>query len=442
MNAAVAASGSPRQALWGATLGFFMGFAAIALFGPTAARFQEVMGLGPMAVGFLVAMPALSGSLLRIPCAAWVDARGGRVPMLLLLGLSNAGMIGVTLVVFFLYPDRLTPSLYPLLLVLAVLCGSAVATFSVGGAQVAYWFPHERQGRVLAIFAGVGNLAPGAFTLILPLALVSWGLAGSYVAWTLLLAAGTVGYALVGRDAWYFQYRAAGMPDEDARLAARGSGQRLFPGGGFRRSLRLSSRSWRTWALTGIYFTTFGGFIGLTAWLPTYWHANFGVSLVGAGILAAAFSLTTSGVRIVGGIMADHLREGGENTAILALFIMLAGALVMVGAERFELALPGQFLLAFGMGITNAAVFKMVPQAVPEAVGGVTGWVGGLGAFGGFVIPPVMAFAVSDLGQPGYAIGFIVFVFLALVSLTATWFLKYSAEPVATGIAAGHTVHE
>ena len=94
------------------------------------------------------------------------------------------------------------------------------------------------------------------------------------------------------------------------------------------------------------------------------------------------------------------------------------------------------------MGITNAAVFKMVPQAVPEAVGGVTGWVGGLGAFGGFVIPPVMAFAVSDLGQPGYAIGFIVFVFLALVSLTATWFLKYSAEPLPSGIAAGHTVHK
>lgn len=51
--------GSPSQGLLGATLGFFVGFAAVALFGPTASRFQEVMHLSPMAVGFLVAMPAL-----------------------------------------------------------------------------------------------------------------------------------------------------------------------------------------------------------------------------------------------------------------------------------------------------------------------------------------------------------------------------------------------
>ena len=85
-------------------------------------------------------------------------------------------------------------------------------------------------------------------------------------------------------------------------------------------------------------------------------------------------------------------------------------------------------LLAVGMGICNAAVFKIVPQAVPKAVGGAAGWVGGLGAFGGFVIPPVMAMAVHNLGTPGYAIGFITFVFLSLFSLSMAWILKYSRE--------------
>ena len=70
--------GTPAQGLAGATLGFFIGFAAVALFGPTAAKFQQVMHLSPMAVGFLVAMPSLSGSLLRIPFSAWVDTTGGR----------------------------------------------------------------------------------------------------------------------------------------------------------------------------------------------------------------------------------------------------------------------------------------------------------------------------------------------------------------------------
>jgi NNP family nitrate/nitrite transporter-like MFS transporter len=56
--------------------------------------------------------------------------------------------------------------------------------------------------------------------------------------------------------------------------------------------------------------------------------------------------------------------------------------------------------------------------------------VGGLGAFGGFVIPPVMAFAVRNLGQPGYAIGFITFIFLALFSLSMAWILKYAREEI------------
>jgi NNP family nitrate/nitrite transporter-like MFS transporter len=78
------------------------------------------------------------------------------------------------------------------------------------------------------------------------------------------------------------------------------------------------------------------------------------------------------------------------------------------------------------MGFTNAAVFKIVPQAVPRAVGGAAGWVGGLGAFGGFVIPPILGFAVRDVGPNGYAIGFITFVFLALLSLVMVWILKYA----------------
>jgi NNP family nitrate/nitrite transporter-like MFS transporter len=420
--------GTPAQGLFGATLGFFIGFAAVALFGPTASRFQQVMQLSPMAVGFLVAMPALTGSLLRIPFAAWVDTTGGRKPFLVLLSLSVLGMTGLTAVVYFLYPQGLTPSLYPLLLLLAMLCGCGIATFSVGISQVSYWFPQKKQGRALAIFGGVGNLAPGLFSFLLPLALAAWGLAGSYVAWLGLLVSGTVLYWLLGRNAPYFQLRLRNVPADDARRIAAEKGQTLFPARSLAESLRVSARVWRTWALVWIYFTTFGGFVALTAWLPTYWTQFFGVSPVTAGLLTALFSVLTSLIRVGGGVLSDQLREGGENTAILALLILLAGALVMVNAHQFELAVPGEILMAFGMGVANAAVFKMVPQAVPQAVGGAAGWVGGLGAFGGFAIPPMMAFAVKDLGKPGYSIGFVVFVFLALFALSMAWVLKYTGE--------------
>ena len=428
--------GTPQHALWSATLGFFVGFAAVALFGPTAKLFQQVMGLGPLALGFLVAIPSLSGSLLRIPFSAWVDSNGGRKPFLVLLSLSLVGMVGLTLVAQSLYPTHLSAASYPLLMGLGVLCGCGIATFSVGISQVSYWFPQKQQGRALAIFAGVGNVAPGIFTLILPLALTRFGLSGSYLVWLSILAAGTAFYAISGKNSPYFQLVKKGLPPTEARVAARECGQDLLPAGGLRESLQRSARVWRTWALVWIYFTTFGGFIALTAWLPTYWTSFYGVTALKAGILTAAFSVLTSLIRIAGGVLSDQLHEGGENTAILALFITMVGALVMTTSRQFELAVPGEILMAIGMGICNAAVFKIVPQAVPQAVGGAAGWVGGLGAFGGFVIPPVMAFAVHDLGSPGYAIGFITFVFLSLFSLSMAWILKYAREGTAPQVIA------
>src|SRR3990172_6306352 len=124
--------GPPAQGLAGATLGFFVGFAAVSLFGPTAKILKGILGLSPLEVGLLVAAPSFSGSLLRIPFAAWVDTTGGRKPFLVLLVLSIAGMLGLSLVVNLLYPDRLPHALYPLLLVLGVLCGCGIAVFSVG----------------------------------------------------------------------------------------------------------------------------------------------------------------------------------------------------------------------------------------------------------------------------------------------------------------------
>jgi NNP family nitrate/nitrite transporter-like MFS transporter len=420
--------GTPRLGLIGATAGFFVGFAAVALFGPTALRFRDALDLTPLSLGFLVAMPALSGSLLRIPFSAWVDTTGGRKPFLVLLALSVVGMAGVAFIVATRDATQLTPNYYPVLLALGALCGCGIATFSVGISQVSYWFPQQRQGRALAIYAGVGNLAPGVFSVLLPFALTGFGLSISYLAWLTFLVLGTAAYAAFGRNAWYFQLREQGCTVEEANARARSMGQELFPARSTAETLKISAGVWQTWGLVAIYFTSFGGFVALTAWLPTYWMSFYGASVVTAGLLTAMYSLTASVVRIMGGVMADRLYQGGQNTAVLSLFIMLSGALLMCTATDFELAIPGVLLLAVGMGICNAATFKILPQAVPGAVGGAAGWVGGLGALGGFLIPPAMAFAVSDLGQRGYAIGFIVFVVAALVSLSVTWVLKYGTE--------------
>ena len=423
--------GSPRLGLIGATAGFFVGFAAVALFGPTALKFRDALGLTPLSLGFLIAMPALSGSLLRIPFSALVDTTGGRKPFLALLALSLTGMAGVAYIVSTRDTTQLTPGYYWVFMALGAFCGSGIATFSVGISQVAYWFPQKRQGRALAIYAGVGNLAPGLFSLLLPFALEGLGLSISYLAWLAFLAIGTAAYAALGRNAWYFQLREQGCSMDEAQARARAFGQELFPARTTMETLKVSAGVWQTWGLVTVYFTTFGGFVALTAWLPTYWMSFFGASVLTAGLLTALYSITASAIRILGGVMADRLYQGGQNTGVLSLLIMLSGALLMCTARDFELAIPGVLLLAIGMGICNAATFKILPQAVPGAVGGAAGWVGGLGAFGGFVIPPAMAFAVSDLGPRGYAIGFIVFVVLSLAAMSVMWVLKY-------GTAVGH----
>jgi NNP family nitrate/nitrite transporter-like MFS transporter len=414
--------GSSSEGLFGATLGFFIGFAAVSLFGPTAHTFKDVMQLSPVLVGLLVAMPSLSGSLLRIPFSAWVDTTGGRKPFLVLLALSIVGMLGLTLVVYLLYPDQLNAGLYPLLLLLGLLSGCGIATFSVGISQVSYWFPQARQGWALGTYAGVGNIAPGLFSFLLPIALGSFGLAGSYLAWLIFLVVGTLLYYVLGRNAWYFQLLAQDVPADTAKQTARQHGQELFPAGNMIDSLVLSAKVWKTWVLVVLYFTTFGGFIALTAWLPTYWNSFFAVSAVSAGMLTALYSILTSVIRIAGGSISDRI--GGENTAILSLLTMLVGGILMTASHNYGLSVFGEILMALGMGTNNAAVFKLVPQEVPEAVGGAAGWVGGLGAFGGFAIPPIMGAFVRAQGDLGYAQGFATFVVLAVLSLLLANVLK------------------
>jgi NNP family nitrate/nitrite transporter-like MFS transporter len=96
---------------------------------------------------------------------------------------------------------------------------------------------------------------------------------------------------------------------------------------------------------------------------------------------------------------------------------MLAGAILMTLSADFNLSVAAEILMGIGMGVANAAVFKLVAQEIPEAVGGAAGWVGGLGAFGGFAIPPLMGSIVQVQGTGGYATGFAVFIGLAIVSL-------------------------
>jgi NNP family nitrate/nitrite transporter-like MFS transporter len=374
-------------------------------------------------MGILAASPALTGSLLRIPFGALVDRMGGKKPILILLTLAAAGVAGITLMFSLGGPPQ--PAHFPFFLLFGILCGCGIAVFSVGVPAVSYWYPQRKQGTALAVYGGLGNLAPGMFALLLPFLVERLGFTRSYVVWLIALLAMTALVFARMRDAPYFQYKQMGMDiDPDALLLA--CGEELVPSGRAMDSIRRAGVDWRTWALTYFYFVTFGGFIALTVWLPTFWTDGFKTSLVQAGLLTAAFSLSASLLRVVGGIAADRL--GGLRVAQASFLVVTAGALVLVaGQGSFAAAFLGQMLLALGMGVANAAVFKLVPKFTPKAVGGAAGIIGGLGAFGGFVLPPVMGLFVRVQGAPGYARGFYVFLGLSVAAMVLFALLKRSA---------------
>lgn len=417
--------GNKQQALWLATLGFFGGFAGVAIFGPLVPQFKDLMHLTPFEAGMLAATANLTGSLLRIPFGAWADKVGGRRPFLTLMGLTLVGVGGLLLVLHTYYPNRMA-GLYPVLLILGMLAGCGIATFSVGIGQVSYWFSRSEQGGALGIFAGLGNTAPGLSSWLLPTAVVSLGILSAYGLWFVVLAVITIIYGVAIHDAPYFQLRSQGLRVEPAELSALG--QELTPAADMMGSMKIAAKQGATWALVSFYFTSFGGFLALTVWLPSYWHAMYHVPLIEAGLLTLVFAEVSSLVRVPGGLAADRL---SIKYALTGNFAMIAAGATVVGfSQTFLLSFVGTLAIGLGMGLQNAIVFKLLPRYIPQAVGSAAGLVGGLGAFGGFFIPPVMGAIVEIVGEPlGYARGFLLFDFLVAFDLLfVLWLARWRSR--------------
>ena len=394
--------GTPTSALWGATIGFFFGVMAISLFGPTSTTLGAAMGLGATELGLLVSVPSLTGSLLRIPFGAMVDSNGGRRGFLFLLTAAVIGL-GALSLLFTLYPVETPGSmkgLYPVVLLLGCLAGCGIATFSVGASQSNYWFEKNRQGYASGIYGGLGTTSAGILAFALPLLLSHFGFTAAYYILTGVMLLGLILYIWLGANPPYFQFLKAGKSTEVARDNALACGQELFPKGSAVTSLKISARIPQTWMLVLCYFTTFGGFMALTAWFPTFWKKGMGLDPMLAGALTAVFSILAALLRVPGGKLSDRI--GGEKVSMAALALLaVAGVLMNIPMGWVGLFVVS-LLISVAFGFNNGATMKLVPVYVSEGVGGANGWVGGLGAFGGFVFPPLMGRLVDISPEYGY----------------------------------------
>lgn len=406
--------GDPQKGLTGATLGFFIGFAAVTLFAPLTGY----IALSPTDKGLLLSIAALTGSLFRIPFAAWVDTTGGKKPILSLLLMAFVGMLGIFVMLYSLTPEQIKEK-FGLLLFFGALAGCGIATFSPGIGQTSYWFSQSQQGKALGIYAGVGNLAPGIFVLIITNILIkNLEMKTIYLLWTTMLAIGIVIYIFIGQNAWFFQLRKQGVSEEEAKeIAKEKYGQEIFPKGTVIQSLVNSAKVWQTWVMVFIYFFSFGGFLALTNWFKEFFQYYHGMTVAVAGLLTAAYSIGASLSRVFSGGIGDKI--GGRKLTNIALLISLVGTLLLGTNGNFGINILGLLCMTVGMGVVNAGVFKMLPAFVPSAVGGAAGWVGGLGAFGGFVLPNITSsFLTEGASQDaGYLKGFLVYTVLVVLAL-------------------------
>lgn len=355
------------RALTSVTLGFFGGGGVVAIYGLLLGD----AGYSPHLTGILIGAPAFSGALLRIPTSAWADKVGVRG---IFMALCALGIMGMALTTVALMMDAPAWAF----IILGIMSGCGLATFSLGAAQLGWSTPKERAGLVLGLYGGLAHLGPTFALMAIPLVQKYIDVAYVPSLWAAMSAVGLMIYAKFAH--------------EPARPEAPPAHEEAAD----------SSVGFATWVLSLGYFASFGVFVALCGWLPWLWEQE-GQS----ASLATWFAFLAPLSRMPGGWLADRV-----DGVLLLILSSVVGA-----AGLFGLAMGGSWLwqlpMAIGLGVMMGAVFAVLPRLCSHNLGKASGLVGGLGATGGFILPPMLGwFAVPDALRTG------LFVIAVLVVVT------------------------
>lgn len=404
MTAATDVGRGASRAMWLSTAAFTVCFAVWTIFSIIGIAIQKELGLSGTQFGLLIAMPILSGSLIRMFLGIWADQYGGRLVLTLVMLVAAAATWMLT-----------WATTYPGFLLAALFVGVAGGSFSVGVTYVSQWFPPQKQGTALGVF-GAGNVGSAVTKLLAPLVLVAAGWAMVAKVWAIVLAAAGVLYYLTAAD--------------DPKLAERrASGAQPMP---FRKQIEPLANL-QVWRFSLYYFFVFGGFVALALWLPRYLIGAYGLDVKTAGLIAACYSIPASVFRIVGGQLSDRIGARSVMywtfgvSAICTFLLSYPDTQYIVkgidGDIRLSLAIglvPFTvlvFVLGFFMSLGKAAVYKHIPVYYPQHVGSVGGVVGMIGGLGGFMLPIAFG-ALADYTNIWWSCFMLLFV---LVSAALVW---------------------
>ncbi len=355
-----------------------------AVFGSVSAMMpilKKMLHLDPVQVSIALAIPVLLGSLGRIPLGILTDRFGGRKVFSSVMAVS----IIPALLMGWLHS-------YTQLLIYGFFIGIALASFSVGVAFVSRWYPPETQGKALGIY-GAGNIGQSMAAFGAPFIAKALGFSWGFWLFAVLT----------------FIWLIAFLAKAENPVAARPKTVRV--------AIEPLSDG-KSWILSLYYFLTFGGFVAMSIYLPTFLTELFKLTPTDAGLRTAGFVVLATAMRPAGGIVADKV--GGQRVLMFVFPItaIMAGFMAFPNMLTFTIGALG---MATAIGLGNGAVFKLVPEYFPKTVGSVTGLVGAAGGLGGFFPPLVLGLVRRETGS--FTIGFTllaVFAVLCLFTLIKT----------------------
>lgn len=347
--------------------------------GAMAPFISETFNLSPAQKGLMLSIPIMAGALMRFPLGVLSQY----------IGRKRATLVEMSLIMVAMLWGFFGVKAFSDLLAMGVLLGIAGASFGVALSLGAGSFPPQHKGLAMGL-VGAGNVGTAVSVLVAPPLAQAFGWVTVYG-----MAAVAITIPMVVMVVW------AKEPDDvDSHASLRDHVACLFEKDG--------------WAFSLIYAVTFGGFIGLATFLPTYYYDQFGVSKVQAGQLTMLAAFMGAAVRVLGGWISD--RWGGINTLSIVL-CTVAATLGLCGLAGHSLVLTTLLIIACfaALGAGNGAVFQLVPLRWPLATAVAGSMIGEVGALGGGLVPNAMGLSRQYLGS--YAWGFWVFALLALLML-------------------------
>ena len=353
---------------------------------PMAALSAASKAFQPLANGytaqwklFLVAIPLVAAGFWRILLGALADRFGSR----------RIGILGLAVTLLPLVAAWQVADSYTALEFVAFFLGVAGASFAVALPLASRWYPPHLQGLAMGI-AGAGNSGTVLATLFSPLIAKAIGWHAVFGLLMIPVGLTLVTYALLAKDA----------PNQPKPASA----------GAYVAAFTRPDTLW----FCILYFVTFGGFVGLSSFINTFFVDQYDFNKATVGLATAIFIVAGSLVRPIGGAMADKL-GGIKMLTVLYSAVIISALGVGLLITNMWAAFALLFVLMAALGMGNGSVFQMVPQRFRYEIGVMTGIVGAAGGVGGFFLNLALGSLKDSTGT--YASGFFAFTAIALVAL-------------------------